>query len=318
MEKNIRKPDGFESQKLFVQPDYMLKELMISALTRPLFVSDIGFFPHAQHHFRERPDGADAHIFIYCVEGEGWVEWKGESGGDEPGDAVGTTRTSNLTERSYKLTERQLAVIPAGAPHRYGASTDKPWSIYWFHLQGEDTAALIRTYGLDQDGPVRLPLSVHSQLLEQSEQCYRLLHDKHYSLPVQIHVAQTMRHLLSSIGLSAERSAQDRKRERYFDEAVRYMTERLAETVTLPELAKQVGLSKQHLVYLFNREAGLPPIEYFLRLKMQRAGQLLDLTGLSVKEIAGAVGMYDPYYFSRLFKKIMGYSPTEYRSIPKG
>jgi len=303
MEKNIRKPDGFESQKLFVQPDYMLKELMISALTRPLFVSDIGFFPHAQHHFRERPDGADAHIFIYCVEGEGWVEWSEEAGN---------------TQQSYPLTERQLAVIPAHTPHRYGASADKPWSIYWFHLQGEDTQALIHTYGLNQGGPVRLPLSVHAQLLEHFEQCYRLLHDKYYALPVQIHVAQTMRHLLSSIGLSAERSAQDRKRERYFDEAVRYMTERLTESLTLSELAKQVGLSKQHLVYLFNREAGLPPIEYFLRLKMQRAGQLLDLTGLSVKEIAGAVGLSDPYYFSRIFKKIMGYSPTEYRRIPKG
>lgn len=165
MDQQIRKPDGFESQKLFVQPDYMLKELKNSALTCPLFVSDIGF---------------------------------------------------------------------------------------------------------------------------------------------------------SSIGLSAERSAQDRKRERYFDEAVRYMTERLTESLTLSELAKQVGLSKQHLVYLFNREAGLPPIEYFLRLKVQRAGQLLDLTGLSVKEIAGAVGLSDPYYFSRIFKKIMGYSPTEYRRIPKG
>ncbi|GJM79988.1 hypothetical protein HMSSN139_24840 [Paenibacillus sp. HMSSN-139] len=161
------------------------------------------------------------------------------------------------------MTERQLAVVPSGTPHRYGASADKPWSIYWFHLQGEDTAELIRTYGLDQGGPVRLPLSVHAQLLEQFEQCYRLLYDKHYSLPAQIHVAQTMRHLLSSIGLSAERSAQARKRERYFDEAVRYMTERLTESVTLPELAKQVGVSKQHLVYLFNREAGLPPIEYF-------------------------------------------------------
>lgn len=303
MDNQIRKPDGFDAQKLFVQPDYMLKELNNSALTRPLFVSDIGFFPQARHHFRERPEGADSHIFIYCVEGEGWVEWS-----EEP----------SSTERSYPLTERQLAVVPAGTPHRYGASADKPWSIYWFHLQGEDTAELIRTYGLDQGGPVRLPLSVHAQLLEQFEQCYRLLYDKHYSLPAQIHVAQTMRHLLSSIGLSAERSAQDRKRERYFDEAVRYMTERLAESVTLPELAKQVGLSKQHLVYLFNREAGLPPIEYFLRLKMQRAGQLLDLTGLSVKEIAGAVGLSDPYYFSRLFKKIMGYSPTEYRGIPKG
>lgn len=53
-------------------------------------------------------------------------------------------------------------------------------------------------------------------------------------------------------------------------------------------------------------------------MKMQRAGQLLDLTDWSVKEIAGAVGLSDPYYFSRLFKKMMGCSPTAYRGIPKG
>jgi AraC-like DNA-binding protein len=52
---------------------------------------------------------------------------------------------------------------------------------------------------------------------------------------------------------------------------------------------------------LFKQETGMPPIEYFLRLKMQKAGQLLSLTGLSVKEIAANVGISDPYYFSRLF-----------------
>ncbi|MGG6309425.1 helix-turn-helix domain-containing protein [Paenibacillus macerans] len=315
--ENIRKPEGFAAQKLFVQPEYMVKELAESDLTRTLFVSDIGFFPNARYHFRERPEGSEANIFIYCVDGEGWME-RPDLPADRANPSEAKAEGAGPADRGYRLSERQLAVIPAGTPHRYGASADKPWSIYWFHLQGKDAASLIAAYGLDQGGPVTLPLSVHAQLLEQFEQCYSLLSDKSYSLLVQIHAAQTMRHLLSSIGLSAERSAQDRKRERYLDEAVRYMTERLADSVTLPELAKHTGLSKQHLVYLFNREAGCPPIEYFLRLKMQRAGQLLDLTGLSVKEIAGEVGMSDPYYFSRLFKKITGYSPTEYRRIPKG
>ncbi|GJM79989.1 hypothetical protein HMSSN139_24850 [Paenibacillus sp. HMSSN-139] len=57
MDNQIRKPDGFDAQKLFVQPDYMLKELNNSALTRPLFVSDIGFFPQARHHFGSAPKG---------------------------------------------------------------------------------------------------------------------------------------------------------------------------------------------------------------------------------------------------------------------
>ena len=62
----------------------------------------------------------------------------------------------------------------------------------------------------------------------------------------------------------------------------------------------------------------MPPIEYFLRLKIQKATQLLSLTGLSIKEVAASIGISDPYYFSRLFKKMTGSSPSAYRSIPKG
>ncbi|MFD2875975.1 helix-turn-helix domain-containing protein [Paenibacillus rhizoplanae] len=52
--------------------------------------------------------------------------------------------------------------------------------------------------------------------------------------------------------------------------------------------------------------------------KIQRAGHLLDLTELSIKEVGAAVGINDPYYFSRLFKRISGFSPSSYRRIPKG
>jgi AraC-like DNA-binding protein len=72
------------------------------------------------------------------------------------------------------------------------------------------------------------------------------------------------------------------------------------------------------LTYLFKQETGFPPIDYFLRMKIQRAGQLLDLTENSVKEISSSLGIDDPYYFSRLFKKINNCSPTEYRKRKKG
>lgn len=293
----MRIPEGFASQKLFVLPEYIQKELAASELTKDLFVSDIGFFPQARHHFRERKDGCDSHIVIYCTEGEGFIEL---SGG-----------------RRLRLTSRQLAVIPAGVSHRYGASESDPWSIYWFHVKGEHALPLFRMYSLD-DGAATLPLSVHTSFLEGFGHIFGLLEDKAYFLPAQVHVAQTVRYLLGMIGLSAGLTPQAQKRERYLEEAVRYMTGHLADTVTLAGLSAHTGVSRQHLIYLFNRETGFPPLEYFLRMKMQRAAQLLDLTPLSVKEISGAVGMADPYYFSRLFKKMMGASPTEYRNIPKG
>ncbi|MBJ6360382.1 helix-turn-helix domain-containing protein [Paenibacillus sp. GCM10012307] len=295
--ESIQKQEQFKKDRLFVLPDYMAKELEDHALTRTLYVQDIGYFSQAKYHHRERKEGCEAHIFILCADGEGWIEIEGG--------------------RPIQLMARQLYVIPAGKSHRYGASERKPWSIYWFHLQGSDARELIGAYNLD-DGALQLPISTYTRVIELFDQCYGLLAGKTYSRLMHIHVSQLMRALISCAGLESSHSQSDQKRESYFAEAVRYMTERLAETITLADLASHLGLSKPYLTYLFNKEAGFPPIDYFLRMKMQRASQLLDTTNLSVKEIAAAVGLFDPYYFSRLFKKMTGCSPTRYRSIQKG
>ncbi|GLX66340.1 AraC family transcriptional regulator [Paenibacillus glycanilyticus] len=292
--EETRKKDGFESEKLFIQPDYIVDELTANELTSTLYVSDIGCFPRAQYHYRERMKGCDSHILIYCAEGEGWLE-------------IGSKMT---------ISPRQLVVIPAGTPHRYGASEDKPWTIYWMHLHGRHVLEFIQTYGMDTG--LFLPAATHAKWLEDFQQCFSLLSDKPYSMPAQIHVSQTIRHLLSHVGLSTGGTIQDKKREDYMELAMRYMTSRLTDSITLPQLAKHTGLSKQHLIYLFNKETGCPPIEFFLRLKMQRAGEMLALTSLNIKEICTEFGISDPYYFSRLFKKYMGVSPTQFRNTPKG
>jgi AraC-like DNA-binding protein len=293
----IRKAEGFEAEKLLVLPEYVTEELAAAELTRHLHVTDIGCFPRARYHYRERPEGSGTHIFIFCADGEGWVSL---------GDG-----------RATRIVRRQLAVIPAGVPHRYGASAHDPWTIYWFHLQGEHAAELIRLYGLDR-GPLDLPLATFARLVETFDECYGLLEDKPYALQVHVHVAQSVRRLLSGIGLAAGNSGRSGPGARHLERALAYLTERLDRPVSLAELARHTGVSRQHLIHLFKRETGVPPIEYFLRLKMQKAGQLLHLTDLSVKEIAAAVGIGDPYYFSRLFRKRMGCSPTAYRSMPKG
>ncbi|RXZ82192.1 AraC family transcriptional regulator [Paenibacillaceae bacterium] len=291
-----RKPDGFPEEKLFVLPAYRVEELASHHLTQGMFVTDIGYFPHARFHYRERPQGCPAHIVIYCVAGEGWIELGGKR------LAVG---------------KHQLSVIPAGEGHRYGASANDPWSICWFHLRGQHVLEYIRLYGLE-DGPIPLPASLHTHWIDSFERCYSLMTDKPYSMQVQVHISQTIGQLLGRIGLGAGGSEIDKKRNLDLERAIRYMNDRMTESIKLGELAAHTGLSRQHLIYLFNLETGFPPVEYYLRMKMQKAGQLLSLTDLTIKEIAAAVGIADPYYFSRMFKKRIGVSPSEYRSELRG
>jgi AraC-like DNA-binding protein len=69
---------------------------------------------------------------------------------------------------------------------------------------------------------------------------------------------------------------------------------------------------------LFHRSTGFAPIEYFLQAKMLAASRDLYFSELPINDIAYSYGIEDPYYFSRIVKKIMGVSPQQYRSIVKG
>ncbi|WP_245946782.1 AraC family transcriptional regulator [Paenibacillus cellulosilyticus] len=294
---SIHKKEGFREQRYFILPEYMQNELAAAELTRQLFVSDIGVFLQAKHHHRARPEGADAHIFIYCVEGEGIVERDGQE--------------------TVHLRPGNLIVIPAGVPHQYWASDPNPWSIYWFHVKGDHAEQFIRLYELDRE-PRQLPRSIVSEFIARIDHSLAMMTARPFSIHTHVHISQTIRWLLSSIGHELMHVSQDTRRGAHLDHAIRYMNEHIATSIRLPDLASYTGLSKQHLSHLFNKETGFSPIDYFLRMKMQHAAIMLDLTDLTVKEIAAAIGINDPYYFSRMFKKLIGHSPTEYRKIPKG
>jgi YesN/AraC family two-component response regulator len=69
---------------------------------------------------------------------------------------------------------------------------------------------------------------------------------------------------------------------------------------------------------LFKKKTSRTPIDYLTYLRVQQASKLLDFSTLRINEIALKVGYSDPFYFSRMFSKIMGSSPKTYRILKKG
>ena len=85
------------------------------------------------------------------------------------------------------------------------------------------------------------------------------------------------------------------------EQSVAYMTQHLDKPLQVATLAAQANISPSHFFALFKRRIGSAPIDYFTRLRMQRACRLLNETHLSVKEVASKLGYDDPFYFSRVF-----------------
>jgi AraC family transcriptional regulator, arabinose operon regulatory protein len=99
------------------------------------------------------------------------------------------------------------------------------------------------------------------------------------------------------------------------DMAIQYMNKHVNQNISLPDLSASYNYSTSRFSSLFKDRTGFAPIDYFLHMKVQKATQLLDFTEKTVKEIAAELGFDDPYYFSRLFKKIMAHSPSEFRNL---
>lgn len=95
--------------------------------------------------------------------------------------------------------------------------------------------------------------------------------------------------------------------------AMEDMAGRVAEPITVAELASAAGLSSSRFAHLFTAQAGVSPMRYLERQRMRLAGQLLDLTPRTVAEVARTVGFDDPLYFSTRFRAYWGTSPTHYR-----
>ena len=93
--------------------------------------------------------------------------------------------------------------------------------------------------------------------------------------------------------------------------AIELLRERLADAVTLDELAAHAGLDKFHLCRAFRAQVGLPPYAYLTQLRILRAKKLLA-DGVRPGDVAPQVGLYDQSQLNRHFRRIVGTTPGQY------
>ena len=273
----------------------MIQLALSGQLPMSLIPCHVGYYPDASFHYFERPEGCDQLILILCVRGAGWV---------------------GLGDAKFDVFPGQLVVLLPNEPHSYGASDEHPWTIYWCHaagavagrfgdiLRGFDTSPVLEVG--DQTRLARLFEEIADEL------------SRGYGISQLLPASTALAYLL---GVAV---ANNRHREAPADTIIRmrlaisYMAQRLDEHIHIPDVARMVNLSTSHFSVVFRKVTGFAPLDYFIRLKIRRACELLNTTSLPLKRIAEELGFADALYLSRVFHKIHGMSPTDYRNTPKG
>lgn len=92
-----------------------------------------------------------------------------------------------------------------------------------------------------------------------------------------------------------------------------YINKHYTEDIDFDVMAKRCNLSRSRFTHVFSDIFGLPPTQYQQNLRIEQASELLRFSKLMVAEIAQRCGFKNQLYFSRVFKKVMGVSPTEFR-----
>lgn len=90
-----------------------------------------------------------------------------------------------------------------------------------------------------------------------------------------------------------------------------------AESLDVPELARRVGMSQNYLARLFREHYGVTIPHYILTLRIEKAKELLEITDSPVGCIGQYVGLHDPHYFNKMFRRFSGVNPSAYRKIAR-
>lgn len=292
-----KRKDGFSGERALVLPTPVVHEIERDPVLSMLHITDIGYYPKAHYHFRQRTEPIPQFVFIYCTDGAGWC------------------RCNN---QEYSVGANQYFILPADAPHAYGSDEHDPWTIYWIHFKGTIASSFVG----DSIHPVDITPGIDSRISNRNELFEELFHtlEMGYSLDNLRYANAVFHHYLGSLRYWQQyRNAnRDDKALDTVTVAIHYMKENLEKKLSLADIASHTGYSSSHFSVLFNKRTGYTPLHYFNQLKVQQACHLLDFTEMKINQICYKIGVEDTYYFSRLFSKIMGMSPQTYKKQKKG
>lgn len=195
-----------------------------------------------------------------------------------------------------------------GEWHRYKPLQKTGWTERWVGFSGKMADELMKDYFFKKENPIANKFN--NQLVSK---LFKTLH--------QLIEEEPFGFQRTACGICIQLMAEfcntqygsGLKHESPISRAKHIMNEKIDEAIDFVILAKNLGISYSKFRSDFKRQTGLPPLQYFLLLKIEKAKGLLINSDTNSKQIAYDLGFESDFYFCRLFKKKMGVSPKKFR-----
>lgn len=203
-----------------------------------------------------------------------------------------------------------------GEWHTYHPLSQKGWKSYWIGFKGKNIDDRVKARFLSPEKPI-YHVGFSNEIVSLYDEAYRIAQQEAaYS---QQTLAGIVNHLIGLM-YSLERNIilnKDSKHVDMVNKARLRIRESLEDSLTIQEIAQDLGISYSSFRKLFKEHTGFAPALYQQNLKLQRAKELLSTTNESIKEIAYRLNFESPDYFSAKFKTQTGMTPSEFRNMTR-
>jgi AraC-like DNA-binding protein len=196
--------------------------------------------------------------------------------------------------------------------HRYAPDVKTGWHEHWIGFDGEIARRWLRNKLFSPKNPVAKIYAEDTAIATFS----RMMQSIRANRPALQQILAGATDTLMGLIYSAQQAQpdMDAKNSNVIESAITHIQKEFARELDMKLLAHELGVSYSWFRLTFTAHTGLGPHQYLIELRLVHARRLLAETNLSIKEISAQVGFEDEFYFSRLFRRKLNLTPSQWRS----
>ncbi|MCI5699911.1 MAG: AraC family transcriptional regulator [Lachnospiraceae bacterium] len=216
--------------------------------------------------------------------------------------------------KTYTIKKGQMfACFPEEIVY-YQADATYPWQYSWVAFDGLNSEQYLTSAGFRRDN---LVIECPNKIIIENA-FNEILSAEASAANTDLHYIGYLYIILSSIINTSSSEIAMKQSHGYIKEAISYIKANYHTEISIEDISKSLSLDRKYFSKLFKMELNLSPSEYLMQFRISKACELLQTTNMTISEIAVTVGYSNQFSFSRVFKKHLGMSPTDFRKgLPK-